>query len=60
MGSEEEQAAAENKRRFREALDRKKQQSGGKGRGSSATSTGSVHSAHGSAAHQKEFRRKSG
>ncbi|MET0932730.1 MAG: DUF5302 domain-containing protein [Mycetocola sp.] len=52
-------ASEETKRKFREALERKKQQSQGKGTdhldGESA-----IHSAHGPASHQREFRRKSG
>lgn len=56
---DENQASEETKRKFREALDRKKQQSQGKGTdhldGNSA-----IHAAHGPVSHQKEFRRKSG
>ncbi|GHD50105.1 hypothetical protein GCM10008097_23750 [Mycetocola manganoxydans] len=52
-------ASEETKRKFREALERKKQQSQGKGTdhldGDSA-----IHGAHGPATHQREFRRKSG
>lgn len=52
-------ASEETKRKFREALERKKQQSQGKGTdhldGESA-----IHAAHGPASHQREFRRKSG
>ncbi|AWB85985.1 DUF5302 domain-containing protein [Mycetocola zhujimingii] len=51
--------AEETKRKFREALERKKAQSQGKGTdhldGDSA-----IHGAHGPATHQRDFRRKTG
>mgnify|MGYP003537164212 FL=1 len=62
MTSEEDvqrEAAEETKRKFREALERKKQQntqprgSGQRGKG------GQVGQAHGPVSHQREFRRKS-
>ncbi|MET0714081.1 MAG: DUF5302 domain-containing protein [Mycetocola sp.] len=57
--ADDSQASEETKRKFREALDRKKRQSQGKGTdhldGNSA-----IHAAHGPVSHQKEFRRKSG
>ncbi|GAA3597246.1 DUF5302 domain-containing protein [Klugiella xanthotipulae] len=52
-------ASDESKRKFREALDRKKKQSQGTGE-DRRDSTGRVNQAHGPAGHQREFRRKSG
>jgi hypothetical protein len=54
-----EAAALESKRKFREALDRKKQQSSSPSAGSRKKS-GGVNQAHGPVSHQREFRRKSG
>ncbi|QIM18431.1 DUF5302 domain-containing protein [Leucobacter coleopterorum] len=63
MSSEEDaqrEAAEESKRKFREALDRKKkQQTQPRGAGKRGDA-GPVGHAQGSAAHQREFRRKSG
>lgn len=52
-------AAEETKRKFREALERKKTQSQGKGT-DHLDGESSIHAAHGPASHQREFRRKSG
>lgn len=52
-------AAEETKRKFREALERKKAQSHGTGT-DHRDGESSIHSAHGPASHQREFRRKSG
>lgn len=52
-------AAEENKRKFREALDRKKAQSRGKGE-AHLDGDGAARQAQGPAAQQREFRRKSG
>ena len=52
-------AAEETKRKFREALERKKAQSHGTGT-DHRDGEGAIHSAHGPAGHQREFRRKSG
>ncbi|MET0843535.1 MAG: DUF5302 domain-containing protein [Mycetocola sp.] len=51
--------AEETKRKFREALERKKAQSQGKGT-DHLDGESSIHAAHGPASHQREFRRKSG
>ncbi|UOQ60966.1 DUF5302 domain-containing protein [Leucobacter rhizosphaerae] len=57
---EQRDAAEESKRKFREALERKKQQSS-QPRGSGQRSGGGrVGQAHGPVSHQREFRRKSG
>ena len=53
------QAAEETKRKFREALERKKAQSHGTG-ADHRDGASSIHAAHGPASHQREFRRKSG
>lgn len=52
-------ASEESKRKFREALDRKKQQSTGKG-DDHRDGTSRVNQVQGPAGHQREFRRKSG
>jgi len=52
-------ASEETKRKFREALERKKQRSQGKGT-DHLDGESSIHSAHGPVSHQREFRRKSG
>lgn len=52
-------AAEESKRKFREALERKKQQSRGGGN-AHLDGKGAVSHAQSSASHQREFRRKSG
>jgi hypothetical protein len=52
-------ASEETKRKFREALERKKQRSHGKGT-DHLDGESSIHAAHGPASHQREFRRKSG
>ena len=47
------------KRKFREALDRKKQ-AHADGQGNGGQDTGKIHGAHGPAASRRNFRRKSG
>ncbi|QIK61903.1 DUF5302 domain-containing protein [Leucobacter viscericola] len=63
MSSEEDkqrEAAEETKRKFREALDRKKQQQGRPHGMAHHEDGGQQGNTHGSASHQREFRRKSG
>ncbi|HEX8008882.1 MAG TPA: DUF5302 domain-containing protein [Trebonia sp.] len=69
---EAEQAAAEQaggqakpdldevKRKFRAALDRKREVNAGEGAGDSGRDAGKIHGAHGPAAGRRSFRRKSG
>jgi hypothetical protein len=48
------------KRKFRAALDRKREASADDGAGSSGRDAGKIHGAHGPAAGRRSFRRKSG
>ena len=53
-------AEDEAKRKFREALDRKRAKEAGTGRGRGGKDTGKIHGAHGPAGQRRSFRRKSG
>jgi hypothetical protein len=53
-------AEDEAKRKFREALDRKRAKEAGSGRGRGGQDTGKIHGAHGPAGQRRSFRRKSG
>jgi hypothetical protein len=57
--SDDTRASEETKRKFREALERKKQRAEGRGT-DHLDGESSIHSAHGPETHQREFRRKSG
>ncbi|MFD0470826.1 DUF5302 domain-containing protein [Nonomuraea thailandensis] len=48
------------KRKFREALDRKRNQQAGSGAGGRGGDPSKIHGAHGPAASKRSFRRKSG
>jgi len=48
------------RRKFREALDRKRAKEAGTGRGRGGKDTGKIHGAHGPAGQRRSFRRKSG
>jgi hypothetical protein len=48
------------KRKFRAALDRKRETSAGDGQGTGGRDAGKVHGAHGPAGGRRSFRRKSG
>jgi hypothetical protein len=48
------------KRKFREALERKRAHQAAQGSGSKGTGTGKIHSTHGPAPSRRSFRRKSG
>jgi hypothetical protein len=50
----------EAKRKFREALDRKRAKEADAGRGRGGPDTGKIHGAHGPARTRRSFRRKSG
>jgi hypothetical protein len=54
------QAADDVKRRFREALDRKRGRSADAATGADGAEHAKVHGTHGPAQHQRQFRRKSG
>ena len=53
-------AEDEARRKFREALDRKRAKEAGSGRGRGGQDTGKIHGAHGPAGQRRSFRRKSG
>ena len=53
-------AEDEARRKFREALDRKRAKEAGTGRGRGGKDTGKIHGAHGPAGQKRSFRRKSG
>jgi len=53
-------AEDEARRKFREALDRKRAKEAGSGRGRGGQDTGKIHGAHGPAGQKRSFRRKSG
>lgn len=66
-GSQPEETAAgesgagdELKRKFREALDRKRAQQAEQAGGQQGSSAGKIHGSHGPAASRRSFRRKSG
>jgi len=50
----------EQKRKFREALERKRAKNADAGRAGSGKDTGKIHGAHGPAGRKRSFRRKSG
>lgn len=50
----------EMKRKFREALERKRNQQAGSGAGGRGADNSKIHGAHGPAANKRSFRRKSG
>jgi Family of unknown function (DUF5302) len=50
----------ETKRKFREALDRKRAKEAGTGQARQGPDTGKIHGAHGPARRRRSFRRKSG
>lgn len=53
-------AEDESRRKFREALDRKRAKEADSGRGRGGQDTGKIHGAHGPAGQRRSFRRKSG
>jgi hypothetical protein len=53
-------AEDEARRKFREALERKRAKEAGTGRGRGGQDTGKIHGAHGPAGQKRSFRRKSG
>ena len=53
-------AEDESRRKFREALDRKRAKEADSGRGRGGQDTGKIHGAHGPAGQKRSFRRKSG
>jgi Family of unknown function (DUF5302) len=53
-------AEDEARRKFREALDRKRAKETGSGRARGGPDTGKIHGAHGPAGQRRSFRRKSG
>jgi hypothetical protein len=53
-------AEEESRRKFREALDRKRAKEADTGRGRGGKDTGKIHGAHGPARQRRSFRRKSG
>ena len=53
-------AEDEAKRKFREALERKRAKEADTGRGRGGKDTGKIHGAHGPAGQRRSFRRKSG
>ena len=53
-------AEEESRRKFREALDRKRAKEADTGRGRGGKDTGKIHGAHGPAGQKRSFRRKSG
>ena len=53
-------AEDESRRKFREALERKRAKEAGTGRGRGGKDTGKIHGAHGPAGQKRSFRRKSG
>ena len=53
-------AEDESRRKFREALERKRAKEAGPGRGRGGQDTGKIHGAHGPAGQKRSFRRKSG
>jgi hypothetical protein len=53
-------AGDEARRKFREALERKRAKEAGPGRGRGGQDTGKIHGAHGPASQRRSFRRKSG
>ena len=53
-------AEDETKRKFREALERKRAREAGTGRTRGGQDTGKIHGAHGPAGQKRSFRRKSG
>ncbi|MBG0816636.1 DUF5302 domain-containing protein [Planomonospora sp. ID82291] len=58
--SQPESSEDEMKRRFREALERKKLSQAGAGEGGRGRSDSKIHGAHGPASGRRSFRRKSG
>jgi hypothetical protein len=54
------EAEDESRRKFREALDRKRAKEADSGRGRGGQDTGKIHGAHGPAGQRRSFRRKSG
>ncbi len=59
-GEEPDPAGDDLKRKFREALERKRAQQQDQGSGRQGTGTGKIHSTHGPAPGRRSFRRKSG
>jgi len=53
-------AEDESRRKFREALERKRAKEADAGRGRGGQDTGKIHGAHGPAGQKRSFRRKSG
>jgi hypothetical protein len=53
-------AEDETRRKFREALERKRAKEAGPGRARGGQDTGKIHGAHGPAGQKRSFRRKSG
>jgi hypothetical protein len=53
-------AEDETRRKFREALERKRAKEAGTGRGPGGQDTGKIHGRHGPAGQKRSFRRKSG
>jgi len=53
-------AEDESRRKFREALDRKRAKEADSGRARGGQDTGKIHGAHGPAGQRRSFRRKSG
>ena len=53
-------AEDESRRKFREALERKRAKEAGSGRARGGNDTGKIHGAHGPAGQRRSFRRKSG
>jgi hypothetical protein len=53
-------AEDEARRKFREALERKRAKEAGPGRGRGGQDTGKIHGVHGPAGQKRSFRRKSG
>jgi hypothetical protein len=53
-------AEDESRRKFREALERKRAKEADPGRGRGGQDTGKIHGAHGPAGQKRSFRRKSG
>jgi len=53
-------AEDESRRKFREALDRKRAKEADTGSGRGSKDTGKIHGAHGPAGQKRSFRRKSG
>jgi len=58
--SDEANSEDEARRKFREALERKRAKEAGTSHSSRGKETGKIHGAHGPARHRRSFRRKSG